>query len=151
MALTFDGSKKAPRVVLEKYMREEMGINPPKSDDISTLRSKVQRHMKDAKAAPGATEIRPSGQGNERAGEKPKEGYVRIILHNADKPHGGDRPLFVGVQGNGYTIPREVEVDVPESVVEVLRNAVELRLNEETGEHQQLRPHNFEIVRQAAA
>lgn len=47
----------------------------------------------------------------------------RIILHNQEGP---DASKFVKVQPNGvmYTIPRDVEVEVPEIVLNVLTDAV---------------------------
>ena len=57
----------------------------------------------------------------------------KIIISNQD---GVDQTPFVKVQTGGvmYTIPREVEVVVPEAVVEVLKNAVVHRYNDENGE-----------------
>ena len=53
---------------------------------------------------------------------KKPSGKVKIILEeNDDIPPTG---LFVGVNGNGYLIRAGAEVEVPESVVDVLRNAI---------------------------
>ena len=56
---------------------------------------------------------------------KPKKNFARIILSHQD---GVENTKFVKVQVNNdmFTIPREIEVVVPASVEEVLRNAVAL-------------------------
>ena len=41
------------------------------------------------------------------------------------------RPVQVAVQGVQYVVERGVEVEVPERIVEVLRNAVEIRYRRE--------------------
>ncbi len=55
---------------------------------------------------------------------KTSQDYYTINIPKQDKP-GGDEPAFVGVQAVGYLIPRNIDVDVPASVVEVLRNGVQ--------------------------
>lgn len=57
---------------------------------------------------------------------------VRLTLHSDGTPTGG-QPQFVGVNGYGYTIPRDTPVDVPEEVVEALNNA-KMAYLEDTGE-----------------
>ena len=55
---------------------------------------------------------------------KPGLTYYVINIPKQDRP-GGDEPAFVGVQGVGYLIPRNINVTVPSAVVEVLRNGVQ--------------------------
>jgi hypothetical protein len=58
------------------------------------------------------------------------EKKFRIIISNQE---GVDQSDFVKVQPNGvmYAIPRDVEVVVPESVINVLKDAVVLRYTQE--------------------
>lgn len=51
-----------------------------------------------------------------------REGWPTIMIPDQDKP-GGNEPVFVGANGKGYTIPRNVDVQVPHAVVEILKNA----------------------------
>ena len=62
----------------------------------------------------------------------------RLTLNSDDKP-GGDSPLPVGVNGYVWTIPRDVEVEVPESVIDVLNDAV-FTVMEKVGEDDEGRP-----------
>ena len=51
-----------------------------------------------------------------------KSDRVRLTIHESSDKNAVD-PVFVGVQGIGYTIKRGVPVDVPRSVVTALENA----------------------------
>lgn len=64
---------------------------------------------------------------------KTKEKRIRIIVSNQE---GVEQTPFVKVQVNGemFAIPREIEVPVPDYVVEVLNNAVVTRLVQAGGE-----------------
>ena len=60
----------------------------------------------------------------------------RIMIHNQEGPD-GDKPVFVSVNGMGYSIPREVPTLVPVPIIEALRNAAEIKYyREQTGDHQ---------------
>ena len=61
--------------------------------------------------------------------DKPQEGKVigkrvKIIVHESADPN-AINPVFIGVNGRGYTINRGVEDEVPSNVVDVLNNARE--------------------------
>ena len=63
--------------------------------------------------------------------DKPHDGGVvggikrtKIVIHESTDVNAVN-PVFVGVNGTGYTINRGQEVDVPAAVVEVLNNARE--------------------------
>jgi hypothetical protein len=61
----------------------------------------------------------------------------------------GDEPVFVGVQGVGYTIPRGVNVKVTEGIVEVLRNAIQDNITQDdegTIHHNEAPAYPFQIV-----
>lgn len=49
---------------------------------------------------------------------------MTINIAKGDKKLGGLEPVFVGVQGVGYLIPRGIDIKVSPAIVEVLKNAV---------------------------
>jgi len=53
-----------------------------------------------------------------------EEERVKLTLHS-DGTVQGSKPQPVGVNGRMYTIPRDKEVEVPKSVVNVLQDAVQ--------------------------
>lgn len=82
-----------------------------------TMRARIAQHEAEHSDGPPPERIDGSaleGKSNFR--------YVTINIAKQDKP-GGSEPVFVGVQGVGYTIPRAKNIDVPSPVVEVLKNA----------------------------
>ena len=50
------------------------------------------------------------------------EKTVTVMLHKDNNEHRGD--LFVGVNMKDYRVPRGKPVEVPESVAEVIKNAL---------------------------
>lgn len=60
------------------------------------------------------------GNGNDEA-LSGKRMRIKVFESEKDSEKG---PLFVGLNGVGYQIPRGIVVDVPEEVVEVLDNAI---------------------------
>lgn len=67
---------------------------------------------------PSADEARPAGKGKKSAEKK-----VKIIIHEQEGV-GGTQDVTVSVNEKAYQIKRGHEVEVPESVVHVLENAV---------------------------
>lgn len=59
---------------------------------------------------------------------------VKVTIHS-EKGVGGDRPIFVGVNFVGMTIPRGETVEIPYSYYEALKNAVgqEYESDEQSG------------------
>jgi hypothetical protein len=47
---------------------------------------------------------------------------IRVIFHNQDGPGGAD-DIFVSVNGKGYLIKREHEVELPGEVMHIIENA----------------------------
>ena len=77
------------------------------------------------------------------------------ILINIPKSEksGGNEPVFVGVQGTGYLIPRGIDVEVSPSIVEVLKNAITDNVTQDSeGElqHDEVPTCAFSILRAAA-
>lgn len=65
---------------------------------------------------------------------RPKPGWTRMHLHRDPMPGAQNNPVFVGANGYNVTIPRGVDVDVPDKVISVLNDAVEYRLVENLNE-----------------
>lgn len=65
---------------------------------------------------------------------RPAPGWARIELHRDPTPGSSNRPLYVSINGYRVTIPRGVQVDVPEKIVGVLNDAKEWKLVENQDE-----------------
>lgn len=61
---------------------------------------------------------------------------VRITIHNQEGPN-GDAPVFVAVNGMGYSLPREKVISVPRPIVTALENASEVRYYRDESNNQQ--------------
>jgi len=113
---------------LKFYAKNELDLNLSMSMTETTMRERIQKHcVENDISAPVA---RIDGKQGKKNGK-----YVTINIAKQDKK-GGAEPAFVGVQGVGYTIPRGINVAVPASVVEVLKNAMQeiVTQDPETGE-----------------
>lgn len=64
---------------------------------------------------------------------------VKIIIHNQDGET-GNQPVFVSLNGMGYSIPREIPVLIPLPIVEVLKHCVETKYIREQRDGQQFGP-----------
>lgn len=75
--------------------------------------------------------------------------YITINIAKQNKKDGSE-PAFVGIQGVGYTIPRGINVAVPASVVEVLKNAIQdiVSQDPDDGElyHEDVMTYPFQVV-----
>ena len=65
----------------------------------------------------------------------PGANYVTIRIEK-EKGKGGDAPVFVGLNGKGYTIPRGRPIKVPAPLCEVLDHALQTlyEYDDDTGE-----------------
>lgn len=75
----------------------------------------------------------------EKADEFGRDRRKYKLTLNSDDKAGGDAPLPVGVNGYVWTIPRDMEVEVPESVIDVLKDA-KMTIMEKAGEDDEGRP-----------
>jgi superfamily II helicase len=64
--------------------------------------------------------------GYDKAAAQPEK-RVKIIIEEQDN-HEGHQEVRVGVNGKVYQIQRGKEVSVPESVVSILRNAIQTKI-----------------------
>lgn len=103
-----------------KYYAGTIGLKLSNAMSEQTMRERIQAHCiendLDAPKAVVADNAKHS-----------KHKKITINIAKQDKVGGGD-PVFVGVQGVGYTIPRGINIDVPAPVVEVLNNAIQERV-----------------------
>jgi len=127
---------------LKFYAKSELGLNLTLAMTETTMRERIQKHcVENDMDAPVA---RVDGKQGKSDGK-----YITINVAKQDKK-GGAEPAFVGIQGVGYTIPRGINVDVPASVVEVLKNAKQdiVTQDPETGElyHEEILTYPFQVV-----
>ncbi len=57
------------------------------------------------------------------AGDAPKPGFARIMIHRNPDPSGSNSPVHVALNGKFYQIPRGIEVDIEKEFIEVLQHA----------------------------
>lgn len=111
------------KAALRAYARKEFGKTY--ANDVS--HASLVKNLEELSATEeGSTAMAVEVQSAEPAEGGVPEGRKRIIIHKGEGPL-GDKDVFVGVNGVGYLIQRNKEVDVPDGVVDVLRNAVETR------------------------
>lgn len=60
-------------------------------------------------------------------GSAPKPGHSRILMHRDTSPGHKNGPVHVAVNGNIFSVPRGVEVDVPSYLVNALKDAVSIQ------------------------
>jgi hypothetical protein len=98
-----------------KFYAKSLGLDLSLAMAETTMREKIEAHLiKTDQPAPKS----------EVAGIKKGDKRFTIMIPKALGKEGNE-PVPVGVQGVLYMIPRAVNVDVPASVVEVLKNAVQ--------------------------
>jgi hypothetical protein len=100
-----------------KFFAKELGLNLSMNMSEATMREKIEAfHIKNDMEMPVSELEMPKSS-------KPRVMYT-INIPKSPLPN-GDEPVFVGVQGVGYTIPRGINIKVTEGIVEVLRNAIQ--------------------------
>ncbi|MCG7598404.1 hypothetical protein MHM84_01230 [Halomonas sp. McH1-25] len=119
----------------------DLGIKVTATMKDETLVAKIHEALGDAPLAPA-----PTATEAHAPGEEPKAKRFKIIVatHDQDK-----QPVQVGVNGRTYVIERGKEVTVPESVVEVLRNAVQHVHDPKTMEENKVMAYPFQIMSEA--
>jgi len=131
------------REALVAYARKEFGIKVHPSALIETVRKRVMALKRERDEneealrqgpvthAPG--EIVDKDVKEELANRPPaptKKDDSDMVTIMIPKAKGETQPVFVGVNGRGFTIPRGVKVPVPRSVLGVLENAIESNFDE---------------------
>ncbi len=98
-----------------KFYAKSLGLDLSLSMSETTMREKIEKHITANDLEAPKSEVAGIQAGVKR--------FTIMIPKSADAQ--GSEPVFVGLQGLGYTIPRAVNVDVPEGVVEILKNAIQ--------------------------
>jgi len=102
--------EQASRDELLAYAKDVKGLDLPKQIRTETLRNKLL----------GTEASSVDVEENTQDAAPQKEKRVKIIIQQSDTD---GQDVFVGVNGRPYLIQRGEEVEVPEHIVEVLRNA----------------------------
>ena len=127
-----------------KFYAKSLGLDLSLSMSETTMRERIEKFLIENDLDAPKSEV---------AGIKAGDKRFDIMIPKS-AAHDGSEPVFVGVQGIGYTIPRAVKVTVPESVVEVLRNAVQdIVSQDEDGviHHDYVPAYAFQIIGEVAA
>lgn len=67
---------------------------------------------------PAAVALHVADQGDKLSGKR-----IELTVHQGEGDM-GKQPLFVGLNGTGFNIPRGIPVSVPVEVIEILDNAM---------------------------
>ncbi len=131
----------ADKYQLKYWAKEEYDLGLSLSMSAETMRARILAHC-------AKNEIEtPNSVVKGKTLENVK--YVTINIAKSDKKDGGT-PVFVGVQGVSYLIPRGIPIDVPPSVVEVLNNAITdvVTQDPDSGEmlHEDVATYPFQIL-----
>lgn len=122
----------ATKTQLIDYAKNDLGLELPTTMKLEDLRAAVADAMGvDLQEPPKAVKVAPTA-----------ERTYTINIAKTEGATGGD-DVFVGVNGVGYLLRRGIDIpDVPASVIEVLRNAKEMRYeqrrNPQTGQREML-------------
>lgn len=86
--------------------------------------TKPARGARKADAAPAAAEGKEDGAAPVLDAEG-LSGRKCVVTIHADKGDGGNLPVFLGINGRGYQLPRGTPCTVPVELVGVLENCIE--------------------------
>jgi len=133
--------EEASRDELLAYAKDVKGMDLPKQIRTETLRNKLL----------GNESNEVDAKNKDKTEETQKEKRVKIIIQQSDTD---SADVFVGVNGRPYLIQRGEGVEVPEHIVEVLRNAkktvhttkVDRQTGETTLEAREVLSYPFSIV-----
>jgi len=126
---------------LKKYAQDTLGLSLPLTMGEPKMRERIVAFCKENDMEAPKAEVATKGK------KKAKLITINIAKQTGK---GGAENAFVGVQGVGYSIPRGIDVGVPPSVVEVLKNARQdiVTQDPETGEllSESVLTHPYQIV-----
>lgn len=87
--------------------------------------TKPARASKKAEAADAKSDAAAENEAPVAVDAEGLSGRKCVVTIHADKGDGGNLPVFLGINGRGYQLPRGVPCTVPVELVGVLENAVE--------------------------
>lgn len=131
----------ADQPTLKAYAFNTYGLKLPVNMLADNMRLRIIKHCKENNLESPISEIETK---HDVAAKKrgDKVDYFIVNISKSDKP-GGTEPVFVGVQGVGYTIPRGIEIKVSGAIVEVLRNAITDNVTQDADEEAEI--HHDEV------
>ena len=139
----------ADRHQMKYYAKEELGLSLSLSMTETTMREKIAAHCKENGLDAPVAEI-----GVTKGNKQHRANWPTIVIPKQEKK-GGDEPVFVGLQGVGYLIPRAIECRVPPGVVGILKNAKQdiITQDDATGElhTSQVYTYPFQVVHPGVA
>ncbi|MBH8578791.1 hypothetical protein [Bisbaumannia pacifica] len=143
----------ADRQTLEA-MANDLGVQFKANIGDDSLRARIKQQLGQpadneggaAAGSAGPTPDNAASTDQAAPGESKRTKRFKIIVatHDQDK-----QPVQVGVNGRNYVIERGKEVAVPESVVEVLRNAVQAQYDPKTMEETKVMAYPFQVLGEA--
>lgn len=87
------------------------------NSQVTTLDDGVDETPAATAAAAGATKVTGANHDAELSGKK------RLLTIAASELEGGHDAVFLSINGYSYQIPRDTPCEVPEEVVEIIKNA----------------------------
>lgn len=102
------------------FARNELGITPPAGLTKDALRKVLAEALSEGLPVDDSVPQIAPAKAKDAKGKLQRK---RIMIHKTSDASGAD-DVLVGVNGRMFQIKRGVEVEVPMSVVEVLKNAV---------------------------
>lgn len=106
----------------------ELGIEPIYSADGKSLNRSMTIdaiRLADGEVVAADAEAKVENPAVSEVEAEPKEKTVRVIFH-AQEGANNTPYVFIGVNGRSFYIPREVEYDLPEAALNVIKDAVEI-------------------------
>lgn len=116
-------------------LADDMGIRVSGNAKDDTIRAKLKEQLGEAPAPDIAESSAAAAPGESK---KSKRFDITVHTDKDDK-----QPVQVGVNGRTYVITRGKKVTVPESVIEVLNNAVQVQYDPETMEQHEIQSYPF--------
>lgn len=122
---------KTPKIAIEaasakelrQYAELQLGIDLPQTSNRSQILAKIKRAEPDIEEVPAIVDPEPAPLTKAVAAEAQQEAKkVRVRIAPQDGV-GGDRPVFVSVNGRAMLIPRSKVVEIPPAYAEALTNA----------------------------
>ncbi len=108
---------------LREFASVHLGLDVAPTMNSNTLRALISQagYTKDSFEIeePEAPVVLDAKRASSLAGDNRR---VKIVIHTQEEP-GGDRPVFVSVNGSAMLIPRGQEVEIPYPYFEALKHA----------------------------
>lgn len=134
----------ADRHQMKFYAKDELGLGLSLSMTEETMRARITAHCAQNDLALPVSDI-----GGTKGNREDRSKWPQVIIAKQEKK-GGDEPAFVGFQGKGFLIPREIPCRVHPGIVEILRNAKQdiVTQDAETGEiyHNEVFTYPFQVI-----